>query len=82
LTGISAPELTTEEFLQEARQSRALDDEHRLRLGEFLERCDRVKFAGWRPTAEESLATLGTARAFVEETRRTEDMQLPEARAA
>ncbi len=66
---VRAPELTTEEFLQEARRSPDLDDEHRERLGEFLERCDRVKFAGWRPTTDESLATLGTARAFVDETR-------------
>ena len=76
---IRAPELTTEEFLQEAARSHALDDEHRARLGEFLERCDRVKFAGWRPSAEESLATLGGARAFVEETRVAAPAEPPEA---
>jgi hypothetical protein len=79
--GVRAPELTTEEFLQEARRSRDLDDAHRERLGEFLAACDRVKFAGWRPTAEESLATLGAARAFVDETRLV-PTQIPEARAA
>jgi len=68
--GVRAPELTTEEFLQEASRSKALDDEHREKLADFLERCDRVKFAGWRPQADESLATLGAARAFVEETKR------------
>jgi hypothetical protein len=79
--GVRAPELTTEEFLQEARRSRDLDDAHRERLGEFLAACDRVKFAGWRPNAEESLATLGAARAFVDETRIT-PTGIPEARAA
>ena len=79
--GVRAPELTTEEFLQEARRSRELDELHRNRLGEFLAACDRVKFAGWRPTAEESLATLGAARAFVDETRVITE-PLPEARAA
>ena len=66
---VRAPELTTEEFLQDVRQSPDLDREHRARLGEFLEQCDRVKFAGYRPDPDESLATLATARAFVEETR-------------
>ena len=38
-------------------------------LDEILERCDRVKFAGYRPDADESLATLAAARGFVEDTR-------------
>ncbi len=70
---VRAPELTTEEFLQEARRaaglSTGLSIGHRDLLTAFLERCDRVKFAGYRPDAEESLATLKAARAFVEDTR-------------
>ena len=66
---VRAPELTTEEFLQEARRAAGLSAEHRDLLIAFLERCDRVKFAGYRPDAEESLATLKAARAFVEDTR-------------
>lgn len=66
---VRAPELTTEEFLQEARRAAGLSTEHRDLLTAFLERCDRVKFAGYRPDAEESLATLHAARAFVEDTR-------------
>jgi hypothetical protein len=66
---VRAPELTTEEFLQEARRAAGLSAEHRDLLTAFLERCDRVKFAGYRPDAEESLATLRAARAFVEDTR-------------
>ena len=66
---VRAPELTTEEFLQEARRAAGLSAEHRDLLIAFLERCDRVKFAGYRPDADESLATLRAARAFVEDTR-------------
>lgn len=66
---IRAPELTTEEFLLVASQATALSAEHRSLLSAFLARCDRVKFAGYRPDSEESLASLAAARAFVEDTR-------------
>jgi hypothetical protein len=66
---IRAPELTTEEFLQVATSRPELREDHRGLLSSFLERCDRVKFAGYRPDAEESLATLAAARGFIEDTR-------------
>lgn len=66
---IRAPELTTEEFLQEASRGSRLSAEHRKLLSSFLERCDRVKFAGYRPDAQESIDSLAAARAFVEDTR-------------
>lgn len=66
---IRAPELTTEEFLQVTAARAELTAEHRALLMSFLERCDRVKFAGYRPDADESLATLKAARGFVEDTR-------------
>jgi hypothetical protein len=66
---IRAPELTTEEFLNEAARASKLTGEHRALLTQFLERCDRVKFAGYRPEAQESMDTLSAARAFVEDTR-------------
>lgn len=65
---LRAPELTTEEFLAEARRLAALTADHRELLGSFLERCDQVKFAGWRPEAGESLELLGVARSFVADT--------------
>ena len=43
-------------------RARELTTEHRALLTAFLERCDRVKFAGYRPDADESLATLAAAR--------------------
>ncbi len=72
---IRAPELTTEEFLQEAARARELTAEHRAQLTAFLERCDRVKFAGYRPDEAESLATLQAARAFVEDTKAVEAVE-------
>jgi hypothetical protein len=66
---IRAPELTTEEFLQVAARAPELTAAHRTQLSQFLERCDRVKFAGYRPDSNESIDTLAAARAFVEETR-------------
>lgn len=66
---LRAPELTTEEFLSEARRAAELTPAHRDQLISFLERCDRVKFAGYRPESDESLATLRAARAFVDDTR-------------
>lgn len=66
---IRAPELTTEEFLLVATARPELTGEHRSLLEAFLERCDRVKFAGYRPDAEESIATLAAARGFVVDTR-------------
>jgi hypothetical protein len=69
---LRAPELTTEEFLSEARRIPELGDAHRDLLGSFLERCDRVKFAGWRPEANESLEVHGAARSFVVESRPVE----------
>jgi hypothetical protein len=66
---IRAPELTTEEFLQAAARAHELTSAHRQQLSQFLERCDRVKFAGYRPDSGESIETLAAARAFVEDTR-------------
>ena len=71
---IRAPELTTEEFLLAATKKAQLTPEHRALLSLFLERCDRVKFAGYRPDADESIATLKAARGFVEDTRLREQV--------
>ncbi len=79
---IRAPELTTEEFLQVATMRPELTGEHRALLSSFLERCDRVKFAGYRPDSDESLATLKAARGFVEDTRLREPIAVAVARPA
>jgi hypothetical protein len=77
---IRAPELTTEEFLLVATARPELSGDHRGLLRSFLERCDRVKFAGYRPDADESLATLKAARGFIEDTRLREPIAVAVAR--
>ena len=67
--GVRAPELTTEEFLQEARGSGELSEIHRDLLSSFLERCDQVKFAAYHPEQAESQDALASSRRFLEETR-------------
>lgn len=67
--GLRAPELTTEEFLYIATNWPAMATINRDQLKGFLERCDRVKFAGYRPDSQESIETLAAARAFIEDTR-------------
>jgi hypothetical protein len=67
--GLRAPELTSEEFLYIAARWPAMSALDRTQLTSFLERCDRVKFAGYRPDSEESLEALAAARKFVEDTR-------------
>lgn len=73
---IRAPELTTEEFLQVAVRGASLSAAHRALLASFLECCDRVKFAAYRPEQQESLDMLAAARSFVEDTRLREPGEL------
>ncbi len=72
---IRAPELTTEEFLQVALRGASLTAEHRSLLATFLECCDRVKFAAYRPEEKESLEMLAAARTFIEDTRLREGQE-------
>ena len=64
---VRAPELTTEEFLLEARRSVAFSAAHRDLLSTFLANCDRVKFAHYSPPGDESRSALEVARRFVSE---------------
>lgn len=66
---LMAPERTTEEFLAELRSSNRLSTAHKLLLGEFLEACDRVKYALHRPGQPEIDNVFNTARDFVRQTR-------------
>ncbi|MEJ0088207.1 MAG: hypothetical protein WDM80_00390 [Limisphaerales bacterium] len=55
---VSAPRLTTEEFLRERVEGNdQIVGAHRELLGNFLEHCDLAKFAGWR-YSQESLAEM------------------------
>ncbi len=63
-----APERTTEEFLHELRGTDLLSAEQKEKLGEFLERCDLVKFAKYEPREPELRDLHGSALRLVEET--------------
>lgn len=66
--GVRAPELTTEEFLREAQARLRLQASQRQLLEAFLETCDRVKFAGYRPGATESQRAFEEAGRFLADT--------------
>jgi hypothetical protein len=65
--GIRARELTTEEFLQQAKSSPALAA-RREALAQFLAHCDLVKFARYRPSAEEMRGAVSSCRDFLSAT--------------
>ena len=66
--GLRAPEMTTEEFLQAAAESTALSFDQRQLLRQFLMHCDLVKFARYRPSAQEAEETYAAAQRLVQET--------------
>lgn len=63
-----APERTTEEFLHELQATPLLDAKQKQSLGEFLQRCDLVKFARYELTEAELRELHGSAYRLVEET--------------
>ena len=69
-----APERTTEEFLHELRGTNLLLPDQKESLGEFLQRCDLVKFAKYEPGEPELRGMHESALRLVEE---TEPVPLP-----
>jgi hypothetical protein len=63
-----APERTTEEFLYELQGTDLLTGEQKGSLGEFLRRCDLVKFARYEPREPELRDLRESALRLVEET--------------
>ena len=63
--GISAPERTTREFIQEAERHPLLSSDQASMLGNLLRSADLVKFAGDRPATSECERALALVRAFV-----------------
>ena len=63
-----APERTTEEFLHELQDTNLLAAEQKEKLGEFLGRCDLVKFAKYEPGEPELRGLHGSALRLIEET--------------
>jgi LPXTG-motif cell wall-anchored protein len=65
-TGIRAPEQTTEEFLRDMRSREAFPPERSVRLAEFLEVADMVKYASQQPQAGQIEESISRAREFVD----------------
>ena len=63
-----APERTTEEFLYELQGTNLLTPDQKDSLGEFLRRCDMVKFAKYEPGRPELEDLHTSAMRLVEET--------------
>ena len=66
--GLAAPEMTTEEFLVRLSRDRAAVPYDTDRLRDFLEACDRVKYAAFEPRREDGEQSISAARAFVDAT--------------
>ncbi len=65
-TGVHAPEQTTEEFLRAMHSKKLFQAEQSVRLQEFLEAADMVKYAGQQPSSDQIEVSIGRAREFVE----------------
>jgi len=63
-----APERTTEEFLYELQATNLLTSDQKRSLGEFLQRCDLVKFAKYEPGEPELQDLHDSALRLVDET--------------
>src|SRR5437867_4542578 len=63
-----APERTTEEFLEELQSSALLSYAQKQLLGDFLMRCDLVKFARDQPPAEQLRELHQSACKLIDET--------------
>ena len=68
---LKAPEMTSEEFLNSMRDSAALVLWHKDLLKGFMNACDLVKFAKYKPTGQETENLHVTAVKFVTETKET-----------
>ena len=66
--GLRAPEQTTEEFLVSALATGGLIATHQDLLEAFLQHCDLVKFARYRPPPSAMEETFESAKTFVEHT--------------
>jgi hypothetical protein len=65
---LHAPERTTEEFLDEVQSSPALTFDQKQALGDFLSRCDLVKFARYLPGKPELNDLYQSATRLIDET--------------
>ncbi len=67
ITGVRAPEQTTDEFLREMDQRQLFSPAVQQRFRDFLESSDLVKYAAHTPAPEDIEASLDRAAAFITE---------------
>ena len=72
-----APERTTEEFLNELGATDLLLPDQKVTLGDFLQRCDLVKFARYEPRETELRDLHSSALRLIDETEPVEQTNLP-----
>ncbi|MBF0478650.1 MAG: FeoB-associated Cys-rich membrane protein [Candidatus Omnitrophica bacterium] len=65
---ISAPEMTTEEFLLAPKTRAVLTEDHRKNLADFLTHCDMVKFARFHSNVTDAEVSMALVRRLVGET--------------
>ncbi len=64
-TLINAPELTTEEFLHKISSGQVFSDVERMKLKQFLEQADMVKFAKYEPGEASLRSAVHSAEVFI-----------------
>ncbi len=70
---VSAPEMTTEEFLAVAAKDKRFEHDQQASLSEFLAACDTVKYAGQIPQIDQGDVVTEAAKQFVDHTRKLDD---------
>lgn len=66
---LRAPEMTTEEFMEKAKETSLISSEHKGLLKDFLLCCDLVKFAKYGPSKEEIDSSLKSAQKLIDQTK-------------
>ena len=66
---LKAPEMTTQEFLISLSGSSKLLPAHKDLLATFMEACDLVKFAKYKPARNDMESVFNTAKKFIEESK-------------
>ena len=70
---LKAPEMTTDEFLNNLKSTKVLRSEHKSLLRDFLSHCDMVKFARYKPEENEIESSYESAQNLVEQTKQTDE---------
>ena len=68
---VRAPEMTSEEFLADIKDSDVLSMEQKNLLRDFLLHCDMVKFARHKPLQKEINSSLESAKKLIDQTKET-----------